>query len=210
MKREEAAALRERDFFVTQDMAYKVLDACPNREWRLVFALARFGGLRCPSEHCLLKLADVDWSRERFKVTSPKTEHHDGKAYRWVPLFPELRPFLEECWEAAEPGQEYFVTRLKDSTQNLRTQLIKIIQRAGLEPWPKLFQNLRSTRQTELEEVFPSHVVCAWIGNSQKVAAKHYLQVTGDHQSCRHNRANDDPSLIPLRPYRPTPIPARG
>jgi len=172
---------RERDFFVTQDMAYKVLDACPDREWRLVFALTRFGGLRCPSEHCLLKLADVDWSRERFKVTSPKTEHHDGKAYRWVPLFPELRPFLEECWEAAEPGQEYFVTRLKDSTQNLRTQLIKIIRRAGLEPWPKLFQNLRSTRQTELEEIFPSHVVCAWIGNSQKVAAKHYLQVTDDH-----------------------------
>ena len=26
-----------------------------------------------------------------------------------------------------------------------------------------------------------SHVVCAWIGNSQKVAAKHYLQVTDDH-----------------------------
>ena len=172
---------RERDFFITQDMAYKVLDACPDREWRLLFALSRFGGLRCPSEHYKLELADVDWSRERFKVYSPKTEHHDGKAYRWVPLFPELRPYLEECWEAAEPGQVHFVTRSRDATQNLRTQLMKIIRRAGLEPWPKLFQNLRSTRQTELEEVFPSHVVCAWIGNSQKVAAKHYLQVTDDH-----------------------------
>jgi hypothetical protein len=27
------------------------------------------------------------------------------------------------------------------------------------------------------------HVVCAWIGNSQAVAAKHYLQVTDDHFS---------------------------
>ncbi len=47
--------------------------------------------------------------------------------------------------------------------------------------WPKLWQNLRSTRETELAEQFPMHVVCAWIGNSQLVAAKHDLQVTDDH-----------------------------
>ena len=52
---------------------------------------------------------------------------------------------------------------------------------AGLEPWPKLFQNLRLTRETELAEEYPLHVVCAWIGNSQPVAAKHYLQVTESH-----------------------------
>jgi hypothetical protein len=51
----------------------------------------------------------------------------------------------------------------------------------GLEPWPKLFHNLRATRQTELQERFPSHVVCKWIGNSSMIAAKHYLQVTEEH-----------------------------
>lgn len=35
---------------------------------------------------------------------------------------------------------------------NPRTQLMKIIRRAGLKPWPKLFQNLRSTRETELAD----------------------------------------------------------
>ena len=30
--------------------------------------------------------------------------------------------------------------------------------------WPKLFQNLRSRRETELAEQFPMHVVCSWIG----------------------------------------------
>jgi hypothetical protein len=64
---------------------------------------------------------------------------------------------------------------------NMRTQLMRIIDRAGLEPWPNVFQNLRSTRETELAEEFPMHVVCAWIGNSQAVAAKHYLQVTEPH-----------------------------
>ena len=33
----------------------------------------------------------------------------------------------------------------------------------------------------ELAETFPVHVVCEWIGNSAKVAADHYLQVTEDH-----------------------------
>jgi len=44
--------------------------------------------------------------------------------------------------------------------------------------WPKLFHNLRASRETELAAEHPIHVVCAWIGNSQQIAAKHYLQVT--------------------------------
>ena len=57
----------------------------------------------------------------------------------------------------------------------------EIIRKADLEPWPKVFQNLRSTRETELAESFPIHVVCKWIGNSQPVAAAHYLQLTDEH-----------------------------
>ena len=38
-----------------------------------------------------------------------------------------------------------------------------------------------ASRETELAETFPAHVVCEWIGNSQRVAAKHYLSVTADH-----------------------------
>lgn len=81
----------------------------------------------------------------------------------------------------APEGAEYVITRCRDAGVNLRTQLERIITKAGLKPWPKLFQNLRSTRETELAETFPIHVVCAWIGNSRAVAQKHYLQVTDDH-----------------------------
>ena len=114
-------------------------------------------------------------------VTSPKTEHYAGGESRVVPLFPELRPHLEEAFERAAPGSEFVLTRCRDTDKNLRTHLLRIIRKAGLTPWPKLFQNLRSTRETELAEDFPLHVVCAWIGNSQPVAAKHCLQVTGEH-----------------------------
>ena len=47
--------------------------------------------------------------------------------------------------------------------------------------WPKLFHNLRASRQTELTARFPLHVVCGWIGNSAPIADKHYLQITDDH-----------------------------
>ncbi len=58
---------------------------------------------------------------------------------------------------------------------------MKIIKRAGLIPWVKPFQNLRSTRETELMEIYPSHVVVSWIGHSEKVARQHYLQTTDAH-----------------------------
>jgi integrase len=136
-----------RKFFVNQEAAYKVLEACPDAEWRLLFALSRFGGLRCPSEHLALAWTDVDWERNRFRVTSPKTEHHEGKGERWVPIFPELRPYLEEAFEVAPEGALHVINRYRDRNSNLRTQLNRIIRKAGLEPWPKLFHNLRASRE---------------------------------------------------------------
>jgi len=112
-------------------------------------------------------------------VRSKKTEHHEGKASREVPIFSELRPFLEEAWEQAEVGQEYVITRYRGNA-NLRTQLQKIIKRAGVTPWPKLWQNLRASRATELAGVFPGHVASAFLGHSERVAQKHYWQVTDE------------------------------
>jgi hypothetical protein len=43
---------------------------------------------------------------------------------------------------------------------------------------PRLWQNLRASRETELAAGHPIHVICAWIGNTELVAARHYLQVT--------------------------------
>jgi len=165
----------DRYYFITREEADKVIEACPDAQWRLLFALSRYGGLRCPSEHLALRWEYVDWEHGRITVRSPKTEHHAGGESRVIPIFPELRPHLEAVWEQAEPGTEHVITRYRDCNANLRTQFQRIIRRAGLKPWPKLFANLRSTRETELAESFPIHVVCAWIGNSQAVAAKHYL-----------------------------------
>jgi integrase len=44
-----------RKFFVTLETSHQIIDACPSAEWRLIVALCRFGGLRCPSELLELK-----------------------------------------------------------------------------------------------------------------------------------------------------------
>ena len=114
-----------------------------------------------------------------------------------IPLFPELRPYLEECFDLAEPGTEYVITRYRDTNANLRTQPLRVIQRAGLQRWARLFQNLRNTRETELAEDFPMHVVCQWSGNSLPIAAKHYLQVTDDHFSKAVRNPVQQPAVLP-------------
>ena len=63
---------------------------------------------------------------------------------------------------------------------NLRTPFLRILRKAKVKPWTKLFQNQRSSRETELLKEFPVHVVCAWLGNTPRVALKHYAQVTDE------------------------------
>jgi len=99
---------REHDRFITMDEYGKLLAAYPNQEWRTIIALARIGGLRCPSELRQLRWKDV--LQDRFTVHSPKTEHHAGQDKRVVPLFPELRMELERLrMESNSECMEYVV-----------------------------------------------------------------------------------------------------
>jgi hypothetical protein len=52
--------------------------------------------------------------------------------------------------------------------------------RAGVAQRPKLFVNLRASRETELMRSEPAHIVHAWLGNSKEVAEDHYLMVTDE------------------------------
>jgi integrase len=198
----------------------EVIEACPDDQWKLIFALARYGGLRIPSEIQRMRWEDIDWDRMRFTVRSPKTEHIEGKGQRDVPIFPELVQPLKS-WQAQRRKGEPLVFPIMAKRSNLRAQAHRIIRNAGLQPWPRVFQNLRASRETELVEAFPVHVVTDWIGNSPDVAKLHYLSILeshfqraseGDGQSrgtdMEHTMAvrgcqpltpqNDDPSEVPV------------
>ena len=174
------ASPKERVRFVSRAKAQQVLAACPDDEWRVIFGLARFGGLRCPSEITPLQWSHIDWKKGQFTVTCIKTKRHEGRETRTVPLFPELRPFLEACHRAEGKDPVWVIKRVRNPKTNLRTQMIRILEKAGIKVWPKLFQNLRASRESELIKVHGIEVACAWIGNTPAVAMKHYLQITDE------------------------------
>ena len=199
-----AGANRDRDYFVSLEEIDKVINACPDAEWRLIVALARFGGIRIPSELVTLQWSDINWEEEKITIHSEKTAHHQGKESRIIPLFPEIRPYLEEQYELAEPGNPFVIVTKRSKNSNLRRRFKKIVGRAGLQPWPKLFQNMRASRATELVKDFPEHVVTAWMGHSKKIAQKHYLQVTEDD----YKQASSNPTQNPTQQI--TVSPRRG
>jgi len=171
---------RDRQRFIEAATIAQVVDACPDHEWRLMIMLARYLGLRVPSELLALRWSDVDWERRRITVHASKTKRSASGGVRVVPLFPQVEPYMVEAFEQAEPGSEFIIARYRNSKVNLRTQFIRIIERAGVKPWPKLWQNLRATRATELVRTEPDHVVNAFMGHTTKCAHEHYRQTTDD------------------------------
>ncbi len=181
---------------VTRESINLVLAKC-NSTWKGIVGLSRFGGLRCPSETLSLTWGDIDWELGRMSIPEPKVEHHDGRGVRSCPLFPELREILETLFDEATidgkyPSADSYVIdkpAYREAAKrpggwanaNLRTQFLKILRRAGVSPWARLFHSMRASRQTELEAQFPLHVVCSWLGNSESVAKDSYLLVTDSH-----------------------------
>lgn len=181
----------DRHRFITPEVSARVLEACADCDWRVIFALARYCGLRCPSEVLAVRWSDVDWAVGRLRINSPKT------GLRFCPIFPEVLPVLSEAHYLAADGADYCVGRYRAGT-NLGTEFKRIIERAGVIPWPKPFINLRSTRRTELQERFPDHVINNWLGHSGAVAEKHYLQVTEEHWG--QAVSDDSPTGSPIPP----------
>jgi hypothetical protein len=129
----------------------------------------------------------------RMRIPEPKVEHHEGRGIRSCPISPELRPFLDEAFEIFGDKSEYVVaapqyraaanTAMGWKNSNLRTEMTRLLRRAGVSGWPRLFHSMRASRQTELQREFPLHVVCSWLGTSPHHASHRptdYLLVTED------------------------------
>jgi len=166
----EASAVggnEERMFLVSADWIERCIRVAPCEDWRIILAFARYGGMRS-HETRIQRWEDIDLANSRMIIRSHKTP-----PVRSCPIFPELRPHLLRAKEMAPAGAEFVQTRYGHD-DNILTTLQKIVTKAGLVPWPKLMQNLRATRETELLAHYPAKDVTSWLGNSPQVANRHY------------------------------------
>lgn len=164
--------------YVTPEEITRIIDACPNAEWKLLFGLARYAGLRIPSESHLLTWADVDCERGRLTVRSPKTERHAGHEQRLVPITPNLMKLLLDRFAECGEGEPHLVT-IRGQGRIMKT-VRAVCARAGVDLWSRLWQTLRQSCEKEWAMTFPQYAVSKWIGHSITVSGRHYANDVPD------------------------------
>lgn len=166
---------RSKQQFVDTTITAEVIEALPAGDITLAFVLARYMGLR-RCEIYSLTWNDVDWERARLRIDSQKTGE------RHCPIFPMVMPYFNEAYFDSPDGAKRIITHFNSAasiTALMRKHIVRTLGESRM--WPKVMQQLRSTRRTELEELFPNHVVNDWLGHDGKTAEQHYLQVTPEH-----------------------------
>ncbi len=156
----------DRQFFVPHEWIERCIRVAECEDWRIMLAFARYAGMRS-HETRMQRWSDIDIPNRQMTIRSNKCPPS-----RLCPIFPELLPHLLRAREYGSQG-ELVVTRYSPEA-GINETFKKIVKRAGLTAWPKLMQNLRATRETELLGVFPMKDVTSWIGNSEPIAMKHY------------------------------------
>ena len=159
-----AASVRH---YVTETDTVKLLAACPSHPWKVLVGLARYAGLRVPSEAFSLTWNHFDWETRCISIAEQKT------SARVCPILPELYPILRKAFDEKTDDNV-----LKLSYSNIRRKFPGIIAKAKLQPWEDMFQTLRRSCETHMIAIgHPHHVVSEWIGHSVQVSRDHYLMV---------------------------------
>ncbi len=136
-----------------------------------------------------LKWADIGEPNNRFKVhLSPKT-----KKSRWVPLFPEDRIAINEL-RPITGGSRFVLGRLRETSDNWRTPLEKLLMAGGAELPEPPFNSLRSSAEMDLASRFGLRAATDWCGHSMTIALKNYLRTT---DAVFQQAANRPSSFVP-------------
>lgn len=170
---------RTRDYQVPAAWTERILNACPTQNWRTLYCLWRHAGLRQQEPMGLVR-ESIDFNARKMVVHATKTERYKNGGDRVVPICPLLARELERQLEEM-PDDEHYVV-YENRRASFDSGFRRILFNAGLQKWPKTFQNLRSSCENDwVAEGIPAHVVAEWMGHSVKVQEAHYLRVLPEY-----------------------------
>ena len=103
---------RSRDYFITLPEAAAVLECVPRCPMAAVVRPVVVSG-GCGARQNILLFAGLTWigNTTESRSAAPRRNTMKGRNCRVMPIFPELRPYLEEVWDQAEPGTVWVITR---------------------------------------------------------------------------------------------------
>jgi hypothetical protein len=178
-----------RMFYVDRLEFGKVLEVCRNDRERLILVLARYGGLRIPSEISKLRFGDITETLIQIHCAT-KT------GYREVPLFSEVRELVSRI--RGKPEELVFPGFRRNRSREI---LKRALQKLGKEMWPKPFVNMRSSCITDFVTIgYTDKALDSMFGNSVRVRERHYVQFRKEFEYRRV--LDDDRSLSDYFRYR--------
>jgi len=166
----------------------------PSDGWSCMFALCRLAGLRRDEARTLpwsgkvrdhlgeYRQVGVDWETKRLHIVSTKNQR-----YRVVPMVGALEALLLEAHSKAGDGTGT-ITGL--SPNNLTRMGQRVVKAAGLEPWPKLYQSMRVSRENDWKlDGFAEATYAKWLGHSAAVSRQHYVSPTAEEFAAASGRS---------------------
>lgn len=169
---------RERDFYVPPVLVNRLIEIA-DPEFAAILAFARYAALRSPSETTAVRWSWVDWETDTITIHSPKT------GLRKIPLFAELRPHLLKLWDASPERDDLLFPNHQITGTALTNKLQRLLRSVKEVLWPKPWNNMRASCETDLLSIYPALTVVKWVGHSLRISEKHYAQISKEH----HDRA---------------------
>ncbi|MGY8770912.1 MAG: tyrosine-type recombinase/integrase [Pirellulales bacterium] len=178
---------RDRIQYMTVKQAEQVLDTLTCNQHRLFFALARFGGLRMPSEANNLKWPDVDFDESTISIEPVKVNVQG----RTMPLWPEIYQLAWEeftAWQDSDRTDDYVIHRHRtinrDGNSVVSTKIVQhvksVYSKVGLESFHKPMQNLRTSCENDLKRILTESQLIEFMGHTTKIAQDHYRKATAE------------------------------
>lgn len=180
----------ERNHYLTSEMVLDAMEACLSPDIRLTLALGRFAGLRTCSEVRTMKWSHIDQKAGTLTVIDSKK-----KTSRVMPLFDHVRAELEKQLEFTGDTRFVASSRMRQSASSANYQQIKeAITRSGQEPWDRIRQNLRTSCENDLLDLFDERLVTQWLGHTVSVSRSHYQKLRpSDYQKAIARAAEINP-----------------
>lgn len=166
------------ELVVSADDVLAVIAFAEDHEDKMLLGLARFAGLRIPSEIQELCWGHLNLKDNLLEVYAKKTQRY-GKTRRVIPVHPCLRDILNACKPVGAADDDYVLPYLRTYSA-LGVRFRRLCQAAGVKQWNKCFTSLRKSFGSDMCIGRSPSDVAGWLGNTTPVFVKHYLRQQGE------------------------------